>query len=49
MIRILIIDDDEKIIRMLTRRLRKANFEVHFALNGKEGIDYCAYCIGNGR
>jgi CheY-like chemotaxis protein len=37
--KILIVDDDKKIKRMLTRRLKKAGYEIHIAENGKIGID----------
>ena len=36
---ILIVDDDVKIKRMLTRRLKKAGYEIHTAENGKIGVD----------
>ncbi|HDN25819.1 MAG TPA: response regulator, partial [Thioploca sp.] len=36
---IVIVDDDEKIKRMLTRRLKKAGYEIHTAENGKIGIE----------
>jgi CheY-like chemotaxis protein len=37
--RILIVDDDKKIQRMLHRRLKKAGYEIFFAENGAEGIE----------
>ena len=37
--KILIIDDDAKIQRMLKRRLKKAGHDVFFAENGKEGVE----------
>ncbi len=37
--KILVVDDDEKVQRMLKRRLKKAGYEVFFADNGKEGIE----------
>ncbi|HID99285.1 MAG TPA: response regulator [Thiotrichaceae bacterium] len=36
---ILLVDDDEKIKRMLTRRLKKAGYEIHTAENGKIGVE----------
>ena len=36
---ILIVDDDVKIKRMLTRRLKKAGYEIHTAENGKVGVE----------
>ncbi|MEK8018476.1 MAG: response regulator [Candidatus Parabeggiatoa sp.] len=39
MTKILLIDDDEKIKRMLTRRLKKAGYEIHTAENGKIGVE----------
>ena len=36
---ILLVDDDEKIKRMLTRRLKKAGYEIHTAENGKIGFE----------
>ena len=39
MAKILIVDDDKKIIRMLMRRLKKAGYEVDYADNGKAGIE----------
>lgn len=36
---ILIVDDDRKIVRMLTRRLKKAGYEVHIAENGQIGVE----------
>lgn len=36
---ILVIDDDKKIIRMLTRRLTRAGYDVYTAENGKIGIE----------
>ena len=36
---ILIVDDDRKIIRMLTRRLKKAGYHIHAAENGQIGVD----------
>ncbi len=37
--KILIVDDDEKIKRMLNRRLKKAGYEIHFAENGQAGVE----------
>ncbi len=36
---ILIVDDDEKIVRMLIRRLKKIGVTIHTAPNGKIGIE----------
>jgi CheY-like chemotaxis protein len=36
---ILIVDDDRKIIRMLTRRLKKAGYTIHTAENGQIGVE----------
>jgi len=36
---ILVVDDDERIVRMLVRRLKKVGFEIHTASNGKIGIE----------
>lgn len=37
--KILIVDDDVRIQRMLKRRLKKAGYEVYFAENGQNGIE----------
>lgn len=37
--KILIIDDDQKIVRMLTRRLKKAGYDVDSAQTGKQGVE----------
>ena len=37
--KVLIIDDEEKILRMMRRRLLKAGFDVITTTNGIEGID----------
>ncbi len=37
--KILLVDDDEAIRKLLTRRLTRAGFDVHTAANGEEGID----------
>jgi CheY-like chemotaxis protein len=39
MARILIVDDDVKIMRMLVRRLKKAGHDVYTAENGKIGVE----------
>jgi len=39
MLKVLIIDNDKKIVRMLTRRLKKAGYDVYTAENGKAGIE----------
>ncbi|MEO5358676.1 MAG: response regulator [Nitrospirae bacterium YQR-1] len=39
MAKILIVDDDVKIIRMLVRRLKKCGHEVYTAENGKAGVE----------
>ena len=39
---ILLVDDDPKILKMLTRRLKKAGHEIHSAENGKAGIEKIA-------
>lgn len=36
--RILIIDDDTHILKMMKKMLERAGFDVEFALNGNEGI-----------
>lgn len=36
---ILLVDDDEKIKRMLTRRLKKAGYEIHTAENGQIALE----------
>lgn len=38
-VNILIVDDDEQIVRMLTRRLKKRNYIIHVAENGKIGVE----------
>lgn len=37
--KILIVDDDQGIVRMLTRRLKKAGYQVDTAHNGTQGIE----------
>lgn len=37
--KILIVDDDEKIMRMVLRRLEREKYEVHTANNGKTGVE----------
>ncbi len=37
--KVLIIDDDEKILRMMRRRLMKSGFDVVTTTNGYEGMD----------
>jgi CheY-like chemotaxis protein len=37
--KILIVDDDINITRMLARRLKKAGYEVYTAENGKSGVE----------
>lgn len=39
MTEVLIVDDDVKIVKMLTRRLKKAGFGVHTAENGQIGVE----------
>lgn len=39
--RILIVDDDQEILGVLEKRLRKNNYEVVGFLSGKEAIDKC--------
>ena len=36
---VLIVDDDERVVRMLIRRLKKMNFSIHVAINGKIGYE----------
>jgi len=36
---ILIVDDDKRIIRMLTRRLKKLGLIIHSAANGNIGLE----------
>lgn len=38
MTKILIVDDNEQIKKMLTRRLKKAGYEIHTAENGQIGV-----------
>ncbi len=45
MLRILIIDDEMAIVKVISSALRKAGFEVEFALNGLEGLE--KYYSGN--
>ncbi|MFH2203933.1 MAG: response regulator transcription factor [Elusimicrobiota bacterium] len=39
MSRILIIEDDADLVQMMSHVLYQANYEVHYAFNGKEGYD----------
>lgn len=39
MLNILIVDDDEQIVRMLKRRLKKRGYDIHVAENGKVGTE----------
>ena len=39
--KILVVDDEEDILRVLQMRLRTAGYEVIQARNGKEGVEYC--------
>lgn len=39
MVSVLIVDDDEKIVRMLIRRLKKRGYDIHVAVNGKIGVE----------
>lgn len=36
---ILIVDDDERIVRMFKRRLKKLGYDIHVAVNGVQGYD----------
>lgn len=36
---ILIVEDDKHIVKMLTRRLKKEAYELHYAENGKIGVE----------
>lgn len=36
---ILIVDDDENVVKMLIRRLKKMKFTIHTAVNGKIGFE----------
>ncbi len=36
---ILIVDDDERVVKMLIRRLKKMEFSIHTAANGKIGFE----------
>jgi two-component system cell cycle response regulator DivK len=36
---ILIIDDDERVVKMLIRRLKRMKFSIHTAVNGKLGFE----------
>ncbi len=36
---ILIVDDDERIVRMFRRRLKKIGLDIHAAANGKLGLE----------
>jgi len=36
---ILIVDDDERIVRMFRRRLKKIGLDIHTAVNGKLGLE----------
>ena len=38
-IKVLVVDDNEDVRRMLDRQMRKTGWEVHFANNGKDGVD----------
>lgn len=37
--KLLVVDDQEDIIRMVLRRLKKCRYEIHTATDGKEGIE----------